>query len=152
MPQFFPSHWGKAVPFEYLDHTADIGIRGIGKTVEEAFCAAARAVFNLMVDIDQVVPAQRIDVEVTASRLDLLLVEWLGGLISQGDISGIVPSQFAVKIVHQEDLLNLQGTGWGEPLDPKRHRIKLEVKGATYSGLRVSRLPEKWIAQCIVDI
>jgi len=63
------------MPFEYLDHTADIGIRGIGKTVEEAFCEAARAIFNLMVDLEEIVPEKAIHVTVEARQLDLLLVD-----------------------------------------------------------------------------
>lgn len=47
--------------FEYLDHTADVEVRGIGDTVEEAFCAVAAGMFNLMIALDRIAPASHSD-------------------------------------------------------------------------------------------
>ena len=140
------------MPFEYLDHTADIGVRGIGKTVEEAFCEAARAIFNLMVDLEEIVPEKAIHVTVEARQLDLLLVEWLSTLLVKKDLEGLLLSRFQVELREMENGFSLQGVGWGEPLDLKRHQPKTEVKGVTYAGLRVQREDERWLAQCVVDI
>jgi len=140
------------MPFEYLDHTADIGIRGIGKTVEEAFCEAARAIFNLMVNLEEIVPEKAIHVTVEARQLDLLLVEWLSTLLAKKDLEGLLLSRFHVELREMENGFSLRGVGWGEPLDLKRHRPDTEVKGVTYAGLRVQREDEQWLAQCVVDI
>lgn len=140
------------MPFEYLDHTADMCLRGIGETVEEAFCEAARAMFNLMVDLEQIVPKQLYRVSLTAPQLDLLLVEWLAELLVQKDLSGLFLSRFHVDILKKDGGVRLEGEGWGEALDPSRHRARLEVKGVTYSGLRVTQEGEQWVAQCVVDI
>jgi len=141
-----------AASFEYLDHTADVCLRGIGETVEEAFCEAARAMFNLMVEVDQVAPTQQLRISVRAAELDLLLVEWLSALLAQKDVSGLFLSRFQVDIQNKEDRFHLEGEGWGEPLDLTKHQVKLEVKGVTYSGLHVVQEAERWIAQCVVDI
>ena len=140
------------MPFEYLDHTADVAVRGIGKTMGKAFCEAAKAMFNLMVDIDQVTAKQSLDVLRDASTPELLLVDWLSELLAQKDLTGLYCSRFHVSIAEQADGLHLEGTAWGERLDPSRHSAKLEVKGVTYSGLRVVRKGKEWIAQCVVDI
>ena len=140
------------MPFEYLDHTADIGIRGIGGTVEEAFCEAARAIFNLMVDLEEIVPKKAVHVTVEARQLDLLLVEWLSTLLVKKDLEGLLLSRFQVKLREMENGFSLCGVGWGEALDLKRHQPKTEVKGVTYAGLRVQREDERWLAQCVVDI
>jgi len=140
------------MPFEYLDHTADIGIRGIGKTVEEAFCEAARAIFNLMVDLEEIVPEKAVHVTVEARQLDLLLVEWLSTLLVKKDLEGLLLSRFHVELREMENGFSLRGMGWGEPLDLKRHQPKTEVKGVTYAGLRVQKEDERWLAQCVVDI
>ncbi len=140
------------MPFEYLDHTADIGVRGIGKTVEEAFCEAARAIFNLMVDLEEIVPEKAIHVTVEARQLDLLLVEWLSALLAKKDLEGLLLARFHVELREMENGFSLQGVGWGEPFDLKRHQPKTEVKGVTYAGLRVQREDERWLAQCVVDI
>jgi SHS2 domain-containing protein len=138
--------------FEYLDHTADIGVRGIGETVEGAFCEAARAMFNLMVDLSEVIPQGSIQVTAEAQRLDLLLVEWLSALLVKKDLAGLVLSRFHVDIRTTKDGFSLRGEGWGEPLDLERHHPKTEVKGVTYAGLRVSQEGGRWLAQCVVDI
>jgi SHS2 domain-containing protein len=140
------------MPFEYLDHTADIGVRGIGETVEEAFCEAALAIFNLMVDLEEIVPKEAVYVTVEAQQLDLLLVEWLSDLLVKKDLEGILLSRFHVDIRTTNDGFSLRGEGWGEPLDLKRHRPKTEVKGVTYAGLRVQQEYGRWLAQCVVDI
>jgi len=140
------------MPFEYLDHTADVALRGIGETVEEAFCEAAKAMFNLMVNLDQVAPKRQLKVAREAGKLDLLLVEWLSELLVQKDLTGLFHSRFHVNIVKKSDGFHLEGTAWGESLDLSRHSVKLEVKGVTYSGLHVEQEGERWIAQCVVDI
>ncbi len=47
----------------------------------------------------------------------------------------------------------MSGKAWGEKLDLKKHNPSVEIKGATYSDLKVYRdSNEIWIAQCIIDI
>jgi len=139
-------------PFDYLEHTADACLRGIGTTREEAFCEAARAMFHLMVDIEQVRPQKRVQVVVTAENIELLLVEWLAELLVQKDLEDAIFSRFRADISENAGRFDLQGEGWGEPLDPARHRAKTEVKGIAYAGLHVCREEDQWIAQCVVDI
>jgi SHS2 domain-containing protein len=139
-------------PFDYLEHTADACLRGIGTTREEAFCEAARAMFHLMVDVDQVRPQKRVQVSVTAEKIDLLLVEWLAELLVRKDLEDAVFSRFRVAISGNGAGFDLKGEGWGERLDPARHHVKSDVKGVTYAGLRVYREEDRWIAQCVVDI
>jgi SHS2 domain-containing protein len=140
------------MPFEYLDHTADVALRGIGETIEEAFCEAAKAMFNLMVDLAQVAPKQPHKIAHDAEKLDLLLVEWLSELLAHKDLTGLFHSRFSADIVKKNDGFHLEGTAWGEPLDISKHSVKLEVKGVTYSGLHVTQEGGRWIAQCVVDI
>ena len=140
------------MPFEYLDHTADVALRGTGETPEEAFCEAARAMWSLMVDLGAIRPKESVRVERDAERLDLLLVEWLAALLAEKDISGLLFSRFRASIGRRGEEYRLDGEAWGERLDPARHQTKLEVKGITYSGLRVVREKDRWIAQCVVDV
>ena len=138
--------------YEILDHTADAGVRGIGKTVEEAFCEAARGMFSLMVDLERVEPKEAMEVEVQADSLEGLLVAWLGELLARRDIDGLVFSRFEVKIKREDSGYRLFGKAWGEPLDPAHHRAGVEVKAATYFGMRVEKEGDRWIAQCVLDL
>jgi len=138
--------------YEILEHTADAGVRGIGDTLEEAFCEAARATFSLMVDLERVEPREAVPIEVEADSLEGLLVAFLGELLARRDIDGLVFSQFQVKIEEGNGGWRLTGKALGEPLDPARHRAEVEVKAATYFGVRVEREGDRWIAQCVLDL
>lgn len=37
-------------------------------------------------------------------------------------------------------------------MDPGRHKLGVEVKAATYAGVRVAKKGDGYIAQCIVDL
>ena len=136
--------------FETFEHTADIGIRGIGKTLEQAFEEAAKAMFSVMVDIKTVEPVRGIKLVIQIKGLDDngLFVEWLNRLVAEKDISGMMFSKFKVKI----DDKQLVGTAWGEQFNPKKHKPEVEVKAATYSQLKVEKQKGKYIAQCLVDV
>lgn len=58
-------------------------------------------------------------------------------------------ARFEVRI----DGHHLAGQAWGEPIDPVRHALAVEVKGATYTDLLVAPRPDGgWRAQCVVDV
>ncbi len=136
------------VNYETFEHEADIGVRGFGRTIEEAFENAAVALYSIIVNINKIQPSEKKIVTVTAPDLDLLLVEWLNALLSLSDIERIVFSKFSVKIENQ----SLEGTAWGEPLDRQRHEPHVEVKGATYHMLSVTQKNGGYSAQCVVDV
>jgi len=134
--------------FEIFEHKADVGIRGRGKTLEEAFEGAAIAMFSVMVDLKTVQPLETFEIEVSASDEEALFVEWLNELLSLADLNDMVFSEFDVEISENR----LKGRAAGEKLDLKRHEPKTEVKAATYSSLLVKNENGSYVAQCIVDV
>jgi len=134
--------------FETFEHEADIGIRGFGNSLQEAFENAAIALYSVMVKIDAVKPNEKRTLTVTASDNELLLIEWLNALLAISDIERMVFSKFEVKIT----VTSLTGAAWGEKLDHIRHEPHVEVKGATYHMLKVARHNTGYIAQCVVDV
>lgn len=137
--------------YENFEHEADVGVRGIALTLEEAFEEGAKAMFNVEVDVKKVKPAKKISVKCEASNIEELFVEWLNALLSQASLHELVFSSFKVKIIKNK-AMKLKGEAFGEKFQPKKHNIKDEVKGATYSQLKVYQDKGKWIAQCIVDV
>lgn len=134
--------------YETFEHEADIGIRGFGGTIEEAFENAAVALYSVMVNVNRVRPEERRIVTASAPDRELLLVEWLNALLSQSDIDRMVFSKFEVKI----NGTSLIGTAWGEMLDRERHQAHVEIKGATYHMLSVQERDNRYVAQCVVDV
>ena len=134
--------------YETFEHQADIGIRGFGASLEEAFENSARALYSVMVRMDAVKALEERTVTVSAPDHELLLVEWLNALLSLSDIERMVFSMFEVKI----NGTVLSGSAWGEKLDPGRHEPNVEVKGATYHLLRITKNDGQYMAQCVVDV
>jgi len=134
--------------YETFDHKADVGVRGYGKSMEEAFENGAKALFSVMVDLKDVKPEVREDISCEASDLEMLFVEWLNTLLSLSHLSGRLFCDFRVTIKGN----SLTGSAWGEGIDRGRHHIMTEVKGATYSMLKVGKEGDVYIAQCIVDV
>lgn len=141
------------MPFEHLDHEADVGIRGTGDSLTEAFAEGARAMFSIMATLETVVPREPIAVHCEASDLESLFVEFLNELLFQRDVHGFALSTCQVNLLQQAaEGWVLEALAWGEPLDPDRHELLTEVKAATYFGLKVFCQDGQCVAQCVVDV
>ena len=137
------------MPWEHFAHDADIGVRGLGATREEAFEQAALAVTAAVTEPDGVAGEEAIAIEAEAPDDDLLLVDWLNAVVYQMATRSMLFGRFAVKLADHR----LKATAWGEPVDRLRHRPAVEVKGATYTELSVEKRSDGlWIAQCVVDV
>jgi len=139
--------------FENFEHEADIGVRGIGKSVEESFQEAAKAMFSIEVNIKKVIPKKNVRIKAEASEIDELLVEWLNKLLAESSIKGMMFSKFMIKIHEKGKNYELEGVAIGEKLNIKKHEAREEVKAATYSQLSVEKNKKgQWVSQCIVDV
>ncbi len=135
--------------WEHFHHQADIGVRGRGETLEEAFAQAATALTAVITDPTKVTPRETIGVECAAPDRELLLADWLNALVFEMSTRHMLFSRFDVHI----DGKHLSASLGGEPIDRERHRPAVEVKGATYTALRVARDgPGAWMAQAVVDV
>jgi SHS2 domain-containing protein len=136
-------HW------EHFQHAADIGVRGSGRTLAEAFEQAALAMTAVIVDPDSVKGSEPVAVAASAPDPELLLTEWLNALIYEMATRRMLFVRFEVAI----DGEALTGRAWGEPIDVARHQPTVEVKGATFTELRVWQSSDgQWHAQCVVDV
>jgi SHS2 domain-containing protein len=134
--------------WEHFHHVADIGVRGYGATVEEAFAQTALALTAVIADPAVIVPRLPVAIECTAPDQELLLVDWLNAIIYEMATRAMLFSRFTVRIAGEL----LIGEAWGERVEVARHRPAVEVKGATYTALRVSEEGGRWLAQCVVDV
>ena len=135
--------------WEHFDHGADIGIRGVGPTREAAFEQIALALTGVLTDPAVVRRYTAVEIACEAPTDQLLVVEWLNALVYEMATRHMLFGAFAVIL---EDS-RLSGTAWGEPIDVERHAPAVEVKGATYTALRVAQdTGGTWVAQCVVDV
>lgn len=135
--------------WELYSHDADIGVRGLGENMAQAFEQAAIAMTAAITDLSRVAPRQELVLECAAPDHELLFAEFLNRLVYEMDVRRMVFSRFEVSI----DGVRLLAHVWGEPLEPTRHRPAVEVKGATFTDLHVDCDQRGlWRAQTVVDV
>ncbi len=132
--------------YEEIDHTADVGIRAFGKTLEDLFAASAEGMFSLIADLSKVNAVGEVEVRVTAEDRQALMVRWLSELLYLHETQHLLLKEFDVRL----DGLALQALVKGEGIDRGRHELKLAIKAVTYHGLRVD--PDAGVAEIIFDI
>ena len=126
-----------------------MGIRGIGNTREQAFEQAAIALTSVICDTAAIHPREAVAIQCQAPDDELLLVDWLNAIVYAMATRKLLFGRFEVQIHDRQ----LTATAWGEPLEMARHEPTVEIKGATYTALRVAHEPDgRWIAQCVVDV
>jgi SHS2 domain-containing protein len=134
--------------WQHVDHDADMGIVGTGRSVAEAFEQVAMGMTAIVTDAP-IGRSVHVHVSCQAPDLELLLVDWLNALIYEMATRSVLLGAFSVVIQNH----HLYGEAWGEPVDTARHQPAVEVKGATLTGVRVRQEANGvWHAQCVVDV
>ncbi len=136
------------VPFEVFDHPAEAGIVAYGRDLPELFANAAHGMFHFIVDPATVQVREHRPLTVTADDVEGLLVAWLNELLVVLNADGFLPREFLVEEVTPT---RVQAGLAGEPVDPHRHRFRLDVKAATYHRLRLER-GDGWSARVLFDV
>jgi SHS2 domain-containing protein len=135
--------------YETFEHTADLGLRVRAPDLDALFAEAAACLFSAVAeDLASVRPLQRIDLRIGGADREYLLFDWLRELLYRFDSQHLLFSRFEARVGEA----GLEGSAWGEPLDPARHALAHEVKAITYHGLKVERTADGWLAEVIVDI
>src|SRR5512137_1703146 len=84
--------------WEHFPHGADIGVRGIGATREEAFEAAALALTAVVTDPATVEVRTEVGIRCSAPDDDLLLVDWLNAVVYEMATRRMLFGRFAVEL------------------------------------------------------
>jgi SHS2 domain-containing protein len=119
-----------------LDHTADYMVEVSAETLPALFAEAARALFDVITDLETVDAREPVAVGVEAESIEELLVSWLTELLFLYEDGRWLFSRFEPRILNER---RIEAEAWGERLDPKRHPIDREVKAVTYHRMAVKR-------------
>ena len=126
------------IPFEYLEHTADVKFRAYGNTPEEMLSNAAAALFKTMVDPATVQILETWKVELEAPELEDLAYKWLSEIVFLFETESAVFATFEVRS-------SITGPGscrakiGGERIDLKRHAFENEVKAVTMHQFQIKK-------------
>jgi SHS2 domain-containing protein len=135
--------------YEFLDHTGDLGIRVWAANVKEIFQEAARALFDIITDLDKVEVRITREVTVQGPGRDELLVTWLSELLYLHEVEGLLFCDFELTEIGER---GAKGMAMGEEFDEGRHAIKTSIKAVTYHQLEIKEKDGLWQAQVIFDI
>jgi SHS2 domain-containing protein len=135
--------------YRVFDHTADLGVEVTGATREELYEGAAFALFDLLTDLSAVREAQERTLAVGGEGPDDLLVNFLRELLYLWNGEGFLIRRCTIREVAPRRLTALL---LGEPYDPARHRIRMEIKAVTYHQASVRRTEAGWVARVVFDV
>ena len=135
------------MPYEVLEHTADLRFRVKGRTLSEAFAEAARAVCETVAPNCTPGEIARM-VELTADDTESLLADFLSEILYLQDAEGLAFCSFAVEIRGTR----LSAALRGEEFSREKHGGGAEIKGISYSGLAIFKEGESYVLEFIADV
>ncbi|HOJ70718.1 MAG TPA: archease [Syntrophorhabdaceae bacterium] len=135
-------------PLKYriIDHEADIGLEIYGKSLEELFINAAEGLFHLIIEGNDIRPEKGKRLEI--GKDGELLINFINELLFLWDTEGFIPKEFSIKIEDDE----VKGSVIGGLFDPRRLRIKQEIKAATYHMFSLIEEGGIYKARVILDV
>ncbi|MGH3452589.1 MAG: archease [Haloechinothrix sp.] len=133
--------------FEILEHTADVGIRATGDTLEQVFEQATLGLVDIAgIAVDD--SGEPILIDLEAGDAGALLVDWLSEVLWLHDSRDSLVASVEIESVSD-------GRVRGQvALSPRGERNPegTQVKAITYHRLRVEETPGGWLAEVYVDV
>ena len=137
-------------PYEYLEHTADMGMVVRGKNLSELLTHAAQGLFETIAVVETVDETAAIEIHLTAESVEELFVAWLDELIFRHETEEMF---FKRSEIRQCCETEMSATVYGEPSNFDKHEVYTEIKSVTYHQLRVVQKGDgSWFAQVIFDL
>ena len=136
-------------PYDIIEHTADVGLHAQAETLAEAFSYLAKGMFDLITDESDIDDRNRYEIACSADDMEQLLVDWLSELLFVHETEEVVFNRFEVTI--NQEKCSLSAQVYGEPFDPSKHRLGMQIKAVTYHMLMVTKEPP-YQAQVLFDI
>jgi SHS2 domain-containing protein len=139
---------GPADGVREIDHSGDIGLDITGASRAELLENATRGLCTLMT-WSRVEPVAARAIEVRASSFTDLVVDWLSAVILSAATHAELYGGATLEIAEEG---RAKGTLHGEPLDVARHRLRFDVKAATYHDILVEQTAAGFHARIIFDL
>lgn len=135
--------------YEIIEHTADVGLRFFGKTLDSLFVNAACGLFDLIAELEKVEEKESVDFTIEAEGKEELLVRWLSELHFRFEVDRQLFKRFQISKIDEKFL---SAKAYGEKYDSERHELKTEIKAVTYHQLKVELSRKGWLAEVIFDV
>ena len=137
------------LPYQIIDHTADLGIIVEGTDEENLFIRAAYAMMDLMVKGNFSRKTVIKDVSLQGEDFPDLMVRWLGEILYLFEGDKLIVNSIEIKSISPiklESMLTLTS------FEPEHHQVIREIKAVTYHQISVEKVNDGWQARVIFDI
>ena len=137
-------------PYEYLEHTADMGMAVRGKDLSELLTHAAQGLFAAIAVLETVDETVSLEIQLTAESVEELFVEWLDELVFRHETEEVFFKRAEIQGCSETEM---SATVYGEPMNFDKHEVYTEIKSVTYHQLQVVQKGDgSWFAQVIFDL
>jgi SHS2 domain-containing protein len=133
--------------FEELPHTADIKIRARARTLDALFSEVLNSLMQIMYGKIRSEGVTR-EIQLESPNRESLLTDFLSEVLFISEVDGLVFSHAEVTIKK----LKLSAVLHGELFDRERHSGGTEVKGISYTGLRIRKEANGYMVDIVFDV
>ena len=132
--------------FEFIEHSADIGVRCQAESLVELFCLAARAMNEYLfgADVFRQGITEKGNISLQAPDLESLLVDWLSSLLT------ISATTYSACVKY--DFTSFEANSLESQVSLAKALAQEEIKAVTYSGLHIEKVNNVFHASIIFDI
>jgi SHS2 domain-containing protein len=145
------------VPFEIVEHPADVGFLAYGATLDELFANAALAMLSLGCALEYIEEREHREVTASGADTEALLYAWLADILAVADAEQLVFRRVRVTRLCLAKAAGgpqgeVRGIAYGEKFDRHRHAAGTYIKAVTYHQLRVEQTPDGWSGRVFLDV
>jgi SHS2 domain-containing protein len=131
--------------YKFVEHTADIMAQAWGRDFEQALCEAANAMFDVMGG-KEAEGGEEFEVGANAKNLEELVVYFLSEILSESQISGILPKKIK-KMEFDRGKMEIKAKIAGGKKRPKD-----DIKAVTFHELKVEQGKNLCKIQVLFDV
>ncbi len=143
------------MPFKFIEGVAiaDVAFEATGQSAEEMFISAGEALMNTQVkDLDSISATVKREFTLEKKDLETLLHAFLQELIYYKDADLLLFRDYKLKIEKSGNGLGLTASLAGEPINPKKHELLVDVKAVSWHMFKVAHDSDGWKAFVILDV
>lgn len=144
----------KGAGFEFKDHTADVSVKSWGNNLEEAFSQTALSLMTTITpNLKKISTNIEKEIEIESEDKYALCFDFLSEFLYIFDVEELVFSDISVKSIEKiQNKYKLKALVKGEKFDKDKHEIGTEVKGITYSFMRILEKKNRVEIEMVFDI
>ncbi|MEM3670735.1 MAG: archease [Thermoprotei archaeon] len=142
------------MPYRYLEDVAiaDLAFEAEGESLNQLFSEAVLALTAAMVEPDTLKGREKCRLSAGADELDTLLFRTLSEAVLMKDAEQLLFLPEHAEIVQTEAGYKAVVEGKCDRIDPKRQKLRTDVKAVTLHDLSVGQKSGKWVCRVTLDV